>query len=574
MKFIRYLLLLLVLTSNIILEAQNSDSLPDTLYQLLQQNPKDDRHRIDALGTVIETLRNDDQDEQILPYIQEIFRISELLDDDYGKALGNYFMGVYQSSMGNYKKNYEYLTESQSILSALKKNKENRELLIRTHLALSAYYFEQNMPPEAYEEAQKGLIINEEVKSKELHYKLNNNLGVFYTNMKRYDEAIELFKSMLAEEAVPKTFQSWFNFNIGRIYIEKNESDSALLYLEKAYQLSETPTRQSAILNVIGVYYGSKNDMQKAETYYKRALSGYDFQKDELLFSSLNINLCNIYYLRKDYDSAMYFYNIGMEVAKRKRNYPVIDNGLLLKTKILMEQGKDVEALQCMFERDAWRDTLNELQNMDRLNQLILQREIKTIEAQAMTEKMRQRMNLYLLSAFFFLVVMVVLFLLNRKSILLKKKKAEEKSLTMALDYRNRELTSNVLSQIHRKELLDDIIEKLTSLTDHPEHVTDDINTIVQGLKTTANENSRQDFDYYFVQIHPDFYTKLQTDFPKLSLSELRLCAFIKLNLSTKEIASVNNITIEGVNKARQRLRKNLGLTNSKDSLGTFLSQY
>lgn len=67
---------------------------------------------------------------------------------------------------------------------------------------------------------------------------------------------------------------------------------------------------------------------------------------------------------------------------------------------------------------------------------------------------------------------------------------------------------------------------------------------------------------------------KLLTDFPKLTQNELRLCAFVKSNLSVKEIAAINGISADSVKTARKRLRKSLNLTGEDVSLLEFLSKY
>ena len=76
------------------------------------------------------------------------------------------------------------------------------------------------------------------------------------------------------------------------------------------------------------------------------------------------------------------------------------------------------------------------------------------------------------------------------------------------------------------------------------------------------------------MRVHPGFYEKLCADFPNLTQSELRLCAFLKLNLNTKEIAAINNITINSAKVARSRLRKKLNISDINDNLVEFLSQY
>ncbi len=73
-----------------------------------------------------------------------------------------------------------------------------------------------------------------------------------------------------------------------------------------------------------------------------------------------------------------------------------------------------------------------------------------------------------------------------------------------------------------------------------------------------------------FEKIHPNFSHSLQNLYPSISANELKLCALLRLNLSSKEIGQLLNITQESVNKARYRLRKKIGL-NPKEDFFTFL---
>jgi DNA-binding response OmpR family regulator/DNA-binding CsgD family transcriptional regulator len=77
-------------------------------------------------------------------------------------------------------------------------------------------------------------------------------------------------------------------------------------------------------------------------------------------------------------------------------------------------------------------------------------------------------------------------------------------------------------------------------------------------------------FDLYFKKVHPDFFSRLILYCPSVSPAELRLAAFLKLNISTKDIASIMFLTIDSVRTARTRLRKKLKL-NQEDNLITFL---
>ena len=121
-------------------------------------------------------------------------------------------------------------------------------------------------------------------------------------------------------------------------------------------------------------------------------------------------------------------------------------------------------------------------------------------------------------------------------------------------------------------EILNDVIEKLNEMERHPENNV--LPGVIRDLKSLVSTETKKDFDVHFVQMNPDFYQKLLADYPKLTQNELRLCAFIKSNLSIKEIAALNGISADSVKTARKRLRKSLNLTGEDMSLLEFLSKY
>lgn len=104
----------------------------------------------------------------------------------------------------------------------------------------------------------------------------------------------------------------------------------------------------------------------------------------------------------------------------------------------------------------------------------------------------------------------------------------------------------------------------------------------IQKLKTDISDYLQQMFQsnskqpdlvpFYsnFEKIHPNFSHALKKIAPSISANELKLCALLRLNLSSKEIGQLLNITQDSVNKARYRLRKKLGLT-PKDDIFTML---
>ena len=79
-----------------------------------------------------------------------------------------------------------------------------------------------------------------------------------------------------------------------------------------------------------------------------------------------------------------------------------------------------------------------------------------------------------------------------------------------------------------------------------------------------------EDFKYHFEKVHQGFFVRLSGKFPKLTVKDQRLCAYLLLGLSTKELAGLTNITPESAEIGRIRLRKKLGLTRTQN-LNSFL---
>ena len=107
-----------------------------------------------------------------------------------------------------------------------------------------------------------------------------------------------------------------------------------------------------------------------------------------------------------------------------------------------------------------------------------------------------------------------------------------------------------------------------------PEKERSALSPLIWKMRRSLNSNMLAEFEASFSQMHQRFFERLQQDYPRLTHSEKRLCAFIKLNLSTKEIAMIMNQDPNSVRIARVRLRRKLGLTQKSESLSEFLSRY
>jgi DNA-binding CsgD family transcriptional regulator len=120
-----------------------------------------------------------------------------------------------------------------------------------------------------------------------------------------------------------------------------------------------------------------------------------------------------------------------------------------------------------------------------------------------------------------------------------------------------------VLRDLKRSEFIHELrreLHRLGELTSGDVHVS--IKRIVHTIDSLEHhESSWNDFMTYFDQIHGGFLTRLSARHPELTETELRICAFLRLPMTSKDVASIMGCSTRSVEKHRERLRKKFGLT-------------
>ena len=127
---------------------------------------------------------------------------------------------------------------------------------------------------------------------------------------------------------------------------------------------------------------------------------------------------------------------------------------------------------------------------------------------------------------------------------------------------KNKELISKVIVMVERRERVLSAIDclqkyKSSSHNDYEKQVYHVLNIIRQQFETSSEWD---EFESYFLDVYKNFYKKLNKKHPNLTSREVRLCAFLKLKMNTKEIANLTNLSVKTVEDYRTNLRKKLGL--------------
>ena len=143
----------------------------------------------------------------------------------------------------------------------------------------------------------------------------------------------------------------------------------------------------------------------------------------------------------------------------------------------------------------------------------------------------------------------------------------QNEKLETEIETKNNELMSTAVQMAHKNELLLGIKDNLESIKTAPE--AERLKSL-RGLKRTLeaeieNKETWDQFLLYFDQVNRNFITELQTKHPNLTQNDLRMCALTRLNMSNREMATLLNISITGVEKSRYRLKKRLDLTVDDD---------
>lgn len=138
----------------------------------------------------------------------------------------------------------------------------------------------------------------------------------------------------------------------------------------------------------------------------------------------------------------------------------------------------------------------------------------------------------------------------------------EQERLNNEIDLRNRQLMIKILFQSERNELIKEIVNTLSSIPDYDENKI--LCSVIQQLKLQLKESSDwNSFLTYFEQINPSFLSSLKKYHPELTVNEIRLLSYVYLNLDTKEISKLLNITPNYCRKKKQRISKKINISTS-----------
>ncbi len=443
--------------------------------------------------------------------------------------------GRYFTEMNVFDKAYAELFSAKEIAMQIKDSNAIANIL-NAFGVLSDLQKEPEQALAYYEEALS--YVNEDNDAL-LRIRLLNNIAIVYTEQGKIKEAKQILRHCIhhIEERRIAFGMDRLYMNLAPVYITAGDMDSALLNIQKSLEIAHKYNNRSSMARAL-IYQGyilfSLNNIDSAKTIFKKA----DAISLELRADNMH-NIILQYFVwiaeaEKDYEQAYLYLQEFKQSSDSLTNKRNIVNLVRLK----MEN----EAIQA------------ELTNRYKLYRLIL---ITVV------------LGLVLL-----LGIVVFFYWYKRSQKLLINKQKENSFLASELEHENKKMVTQSIQQQKRANDLQEITRQLQQArmlfkpSNQPL-----IDRTIALLKGQEDDEQWHEFESRFERVHIGFLKNLQKKYPTLSLTEKRLCAFLRLNMTTKEIANIMHVSSRAVEQSRYRLRKKLGLDKKQD-LNNFLCQF
>ena len=355
-----------------------------------------------------------------------------------------------------------------------------------------------------------------------------NNLGAIYRKANLLDSALYVYgEAIKLLVSINNSFLLAQNtLNMGNVYEQKGELDQAETAFLKCLELSESSNLQYGVLLStvnLGNLYRLKKDFPRSKDWLNRAL---ELSNSMGLAREKGLVLERLSWLARDTNNFEEAYTQSVQAA-------AIQDSLASES-----VKKEVQALQKKFENEK---SENEVLNL------------KTKNQQAALGLLAAGIGILLLFTFIFYV------LYRQKRLLAQKLLAESERevLSKAIQVKDMELTAQALQLLQIKKRMEESVQELEGEGDE------------KRARFPARESFdllQQEFEHRITTTNEDFYQKLLKAFPDLKPSELKLCSYLRLNLSTKELAEILNKSARTIENTRFSIRKKMGL-GPEDSL-------
>jgi len=379
------------------------------------------------------------------------------------------------------------------------------------------------------------------------------------------------------------------NLNVmGSCYRKMKLNDSALIMYSKALQLSQNTGIEELLTtlncNIAGIY-SDEGKYEKAEfildsIYESTIKSGSDYEIAEY-FNSYAYNS----FYKKNFSKTLVLLDSSEVYALKCGNIELLSAIYIERATVYSRNGESNKVFKALMKHTQLKDSVFSISKTELQENLIFKyetelkdQEIKTLKTE---NEYKNKLNIYLIIsiAFVFLLgaSLILIYFMQAKytkqkllianqnkekqQYKLQQHKVENEKLHIEIESKYRELTSKTVQLMQNADLQNKFIDDFKSMNKYLDAEGKKYSQkLTRKYNVNTYKNNWDEFEHYFEKVHIDFYEKLNIKFPNLTLNEKKLCAFLQLGMSTKDIALITFRTVGTINTARKRLRKKLNI--------------
>ena len=601
-------LLVFVLATWVSLIAQNTSTIDSLLATYPNQQNEE---RVTSLNTLAKELLYTYPD-SAYAFAIDAFSLARKIKFDYGFGHVSHKLGIYHIQK-NHNDSSQYYFET--ALNMGRKVKDE-ELVFNSLSGLSNVYQNELKYDSAALMLNQALEIAQQRESDEYLANVYSFLAQLQLQQGYSDTAIALYyyANKYYENSGNKRDQAILLNNIGTVFIQNGEYSKALpLVIEAAEICNQNNyiTDWIVFMGNVANCYRKTDSVQKAQMILEEIL--WIENKEGLIAEQARtyLSLGNVMTSMNKYKEADLFYDSSMvicqdlgiaygvllnEISKGQLYVEMANYELaiefLLKSMVKVDQfgliHEKLEVLEglcsaykgneqydkALHYKEQWIAYADSIDNEDtqyRLNELEgkYHKEKSLKEIASLNEKLslaKATQRYYSLGAIILLLLMVIYWLIRnfknkKKEIVNQCIKKEKERLEKDLHVKEKELTTNALHAVRINDLTFSAARKIRDVADHVAHKNKKVLLdVVHDLEIAAPIEAWKEFETRFENVHQDFYDRLNELHPELTPGEIRICSFIRLNMTSKDIASLTNRSIRTIESARNSIRKKIGL--------------
>lgn len=511
-----------------------------------------------------------------LEYAEKAFDLANELNKDAEKLNAALRLAEVYSVLLNFKKanDFSLIAEELAIRDGdMIKQGHVKIILANIHLAL----FDLEKSMELFYES---LHIFEELDLQHGISTALNGIGIIYHEQGNFDKALETFMKCyeINNTIGNHTANASILNNIASAYNGNKQYEKSIRYYLEALEVNKEIKNKylecAGYLN-LGDSYLNMGAQQEAIKYYYKSIELANELEDFESLTNCKISLAEYYFDKNEMDSTISFALDALALAEKYHFKQYVVDAANILHKAYRRYGDLENAYKYSILQSDKKDSLKIEQSIQKIANLDLKYRIEKEEQQRQMELQKEKsqqiiLGILLLSLF----IIIVIVLIARHRITVKNMKLEKNKVDSQLEMRNKELALNVMTLLKKNDMLTSISKELYEVKSNAvkSETKDAINKISRKIKKSSESEIWKEFELRFKEVHSEFYEILAQKFPDLTPGDQRLCALLKLNMSSKEIAELTGQSLKTLEKARYRLRKKLNLTDQSVNLINYLS--